>query len=347
MNTITIPPPRGPNPGLGAPYKSASSTSFLSGLIRAMNGRAKSKSNWEKIMPEQMSKMKGWANSNGTFCSVEDVRLELPPGMFSLDVSSDGRKCFTPVQCPGDQPVSLPGLPSEYILNQIKLFWDRADRYEKYNLLQKRGILLYGEPGTGKTCLLNLLCKDLTDLGGVIFTIDDFSTAISCIRHFRTIEPNRPIMTIAEDIEGVFRGDQGNSEVKAALSLYDGQDQVNNIVHLATTNQPEELADRFIKRPGRFDLVIGIHAPTAETREAYLKYVTKNEIPEDKLQELVQKTDGLSLAYLREIASTFLCLDIPVDETLDRLRKNFKMKNIRNKSTITKVGFTIGYEESK
>jgi len=297
-------------------------------------------------MPEKLSKTKGWGNQNGSFRSVEDVRLELPPGMYSLDTASDGSKFFTPVQCPGDQPVSLPGLPSDYILNQIKLFWDRADRYEKYHLLQKRGILLYGEPGTGKTCLLNLLCKDLTDLGGVIFTIDDFSTAISCIRHFRTVEPNRPIMTIAEDIEGVFRGDQGNAEVKAALSLYDGQDQVNNIVHLATTNQPEELADRFIKRPGRFDLVIGIHAPTAETREAYLKYVTKNEIPEDKLRELVQKTDGLSLAYLREIASTFLCLDIPVDETLVRLQKNFKMKNIKNKKD-AKVGFTIGYEETK
>ncbi len=303
------------------------------------------KSKWEKTTVEQQSKTKGWANTGSTFHSVEDVRLELPPGMYSLD-TGDGKKFFTPVLCPGDQPVSLPGLPSEYILNQIKLFWDRADRYEKYHLLQKRGILLYGEPGTGKTCLLNLLCADLIKLGGVIFTIDDFSTAISCIRHFRTVEPDRPIMTIAEDIEGVFRGDQGNAEVKAALSLYDGQDQVNNIVHLATTNQPEELADRFIKRPGRFDLVIGVHAPVAETREAYLRYVTKGTIPEDKLKELVTKTDGLSLAYLREIASTFLCLDIPVDVTLERLQKNFKMKNLKSKAG-AKLGFTIGYEESK
>jgi SpoVK/Ycf46/Vps4 family AAA+-type ATPase len=191
-----------------------------------------------------------------------------------------------------------------------------------------------------------LLCKDLINLGGVIFTIDDFSTAINCIRHFRTVEPNRPIMTIAEDIEGVFRGDQGNAEVKAALSLYDGQDQVNNIVHVATTNQPEELADRFIKRPGRFDLVIGVHAPMAETREAYLRYVTKNQVPEDKLKELVEKTEGLSLAYLREIASTYLCLDIPVEETLERLQKNFKMKNIKNTKN-ARLGFTIGYEETK
>jgi hypothetical protein len=287
---------------------------------------------------------KGWAGIRGSFQSVDDVRPILPAGLYSLDLD-EGKKLFTPVKNSSDQPTDLPGLPSKYLLDQIKLFWNRADRYQKYHLLQKRGILLYGEPGTGKTCLINLLCKDLIDMGGVIFMIDDFETATACIQHFRIIEPDRPIMTILEDIEGIFRGDQGNREVKAALSLLDGQDQTNNIIHVATTNQPEELADRFIKRPGRFDLVIGIHAPIAETREAYLRYVTQNEIPEDKLKELVDKTEGLSLAYLREIASTYLCLDIPVDITLERLQKNFRMKSLGNKST--KLGFTIGYEEEK
>ena len=66
--------------------------------------------------------------------------------------------------------------------------------------------------------------------------------------------------------------------------------------------------------------------------------------PETKLKELIEKTDGLSLAYLREIASTFLCLDIPVDETLERLQKNFKSKKLSTKEK-EKLGFTIGYEE--
>lgn len=291
--------------------------------------------------PEQS---KGWAGIRGSFQSVDDVRPALPPGLYSLDLD-EGKKLFTPVKSPSDQPTDLPGLPSKYLLDQIKLFWSRGDRYQKYHLLQKRGILLYGEPGTGKTCLINLLCKDLIEMGGVIFLIDDFETASSCIQHFRTVEPDRPIMTVLEDIEGIFRGDQGNREVKAALSLLDGQDQTNNIIHVATTNQPEELADRFIKRPGRFDLVIGIHAPSAETREAYMRFVTQNEIPEDKLKELVEKTEGLSLAYLREIASTYLCLDIPVDITLERLQKNFKLKTLGKKST--KLGFTIGYDGDK
>ena len=205
-------------------------------------------------------KQAGWAVIKGTYRSVEDIRETLPPGIYTLDIE-DGHKLYTPVTAPADLAIDLPGLPSKYLLDQIKLFWSRADRYTKYNLLQKRGILLYGEPGCGKTSIISLLSKDLIDIGGVIFLIDDFAIASVCIQHFRSVEPSRPIMTLMEDIEGIFRGDQGNREVKAALSLLDGQDQVNNIVHIATTNQPEELADRFIKRPGRFDLVIGIHAP--------------------------------------------------------------------------------------
>lgn len=296
------------------------------------------------VQPKEIEqKQAGWAVTNGTYRSVEDIRETLPPGIYTLDIE-DGHKLYTPVTAPADLAIDLPGLPSKYLLDQIKLFWSRADRYAKYNLLQKRGILLYGEPGCGKTSIISLLGKDLISIGGVIFLIDDFATASVCIQHFRSVEPDRPIMTLMEDIEGVFKGDQGNREVKAALSLLDGQDQVNNIVHIATTNQPEDLADRFIKRPGRFDLVIGIHAPQADTRRAYLQYVCKNQIPADKLEELVGKTEGLSLAYLREIASTYLCLDIPVDETLERLQKNFKSKMLKGGKKLAKVGFSIGYE---
>jgi hypothetical protein len=296
---------------------------------------------YKKMTTEAEPKQSGWAVTKGTFRSVEDVRATLPPGLYTLDIE-DGHKLYTPVTAPADEAVDLPGLPSKYLMDQIKLFWARADRYKKYHLLQKRGILLYGEPGCGKTSIINLLCHNLIAIGGVIFLIDDFATATICIQHFRTVEPSRPVMCIHEDIEGTFSGDQGNREVKAALSLLDGQDQIDNIVHVATTNQPELLADRFIKRPGRFDLVIGVHAPVAETRAAYLKHVTQGEISDEDLQHLVEKTESLSLAYLREIASTYLCLDVPVEETLVRLKKNLKMKNL--KKNTGPLGFSLGYD---
>lgn len=282
----------------------------------------------------------GWVLKYGSYTNVDDVRPTLTPGLYEMSIR-DGEKFFTPVDAPSDEAVNLPGLPCEYLTGQIRTFWSRGEVYKKYGFLQKRGILMYGEPGCGKTCIISLLSKQLIDAGGIIFMIEDFEEAAKCIRSFREVEPKRPIMTLMEDIEGIFQGDQGNRQIKAALSLLDGQDQTNNIVHVATTNQPELLADRFIKRPGRFDLVIGIHPPKEETRKAYLEHIAQDEIPKDKLKELVSKTEGLSLAYLREIASTFLCLDIPIEDTLIRLKKNFRMKSLKENGPL---GFSLGYE---
>jgi ATPase family associated with various cellular activities (AAA) len=289
------------------------------------------------------ARLSGWVSDGGSrFKAVSIIERILPSDIYTFQRTDQGlfyeRQIF-----PTDEAVRLPGLPCDYILNQISDFWNKGPIYEKYGLVHKRGILLYGPPGCGKTSIVRLLCNDLLKKGGVIFSIDDFQEASKFVSAFRRTEPDRPILTIQEDIEGLFAGEQGKAQVKAALSFLDGQDQVDNIVHIATTNEPESLADRFIKRPGRFDLVIGIHDPETETREAYLRNVFKDQIPEEKLKELVEKTAGLGLAYLREVAATNLCLDIPIDETLDRLRINKKIKVLKNESK--KFGFTIGYDK--
>lgn len=284
----------------------------------------------------------GWAMTNEEYRACQQATKELPSGIYSINVDGYAKPYFQPVAFPSDHPVSLPGLPTDFILKQINEFWEAKDVYKGFNFLQKRGIMLYGPPGCGKTSVIRLVCDDMIARGGIIFLINNFGFAVTCLSKFREVEPDRPILTLMEDIEGLFAGDAGVRQVQLALSLLDGQDQLNNVVHIATTNKPEDLADRFIKRPGRFDLVIGIHAPSAETREAYLRHVGCNKIPEAKLKGLVAKTDGLGLSYLRELASSYLCLGVPLDETLERLRKNFTGK-ISNRNT----GFTIGFSTSE
>lgn len=285
----------------------------------------------------------GWVSETGfKFKKVTLVEHKLPAGVYSFFESDNGR-FFEKQNFPTDKPVSLPGLPCEHILNQIKMFWDKREVYHQHGLLHKRGILLYGSPGCGKTSIIRLLCDEIIKADGVVFSIDSFQKAATFVSEFRQAEPERPILTIQEDIEGFFDGTAGADELKAALGFLDGENQTDNIVHLATTNEPEKLADRFIKRPGRFDLVIGLHAPLRETREAYLRHVDPN-LDSVVLQEIVEKTDGLSLAYLRELISTHVCLGIPIDETLSRIRTDSKKKILKNKKSEEKFGFTVGYE---
>lgn len=285
----------------------------------------------------------GWTSDTGArFRAAGMVKDILPSDVYVFRDTESGR-FFEKRQFPSDDVAYLPGLPCDYIVNQINEFWKKGAIYQKYGMVHKRGILLYGPPGCGKTSIVKLLCNDLIKKNGVIFSISDFRDAENFVADFRRVEPDRPILTIQEDIEGLFEGKEGAEQIKAALSFLDGQAQVNNIVHIATTNQPESLADRFIKRPGRFDLVIGLHEPTAETREAYLKYIFKNMVSESDLKKLVDETSGLGLAYLREVAATYLCLEIPIAETLKRLHSNKKMKSL--KVDDKKLGFTIGYDE--
>lgn len=287
----------------------------------------------------------GWTSDSGSrFKAAQVVKASLEPDIYRFE-KTDQANYFVKQLFPTDDTTRLPGLPCDYILDQIKLFWSKEEEYKKFGFVHKRGILLYGEPGCGKTSIVRLLCDEVLKNEGIIFSIDNFVMASEFISIFRQVEPTRPILTVQEDIEGLFVGAEGANQIKAALSFLDGQDQVNNIVHIATTNEPGKIADRFIKRPGRFDLVIGIRPPTTETREAYFRHIVKS-ISEDKVKELVSKTEGLGLSYLRELASTYLCLGIPLDETLERLKLNKNTKSFKNdKINSNNLGFVMGYDE--
>jgi len=106
----------------------------------------------------------------------------------------------------------------------------------------------------------------------------------------RRIEPTRQILAIMEDLDSLVH-EYGES---AFLSLLDGENQINNIVFVATTNYPQKLDKRFKNRPSRFDTVKYIGMPSAQARDTYIRAKIKD-VSEKDIKQYVSKSEGYSV----------------------------------------------------
>jgi ATPase family associated with various cellular activities (AAA) len=286
-----------------------------------------------------------WSKRNGVFRPVGHTQDEVPAGIYEID-NDNGGWFLSRVKFPSDNLLRLPGMPIDYILNQIDTFWKREELFKQTGLLHKRGILMYGPAGCGKTSIIRLLCDDVVNKrNGIVIMVTNCRLAETALGGIRQIEPRRPILTIIEDIETFMGQSDESSSARALLALLDGETQVDHIVHLATTNKPDQLEDRIVKRPGRFDLVVGLNHPVADARRAYLENLLHDHVTATEMDEMVDETEGLGLAHLRELVVANYCLGLDRKETLARLRHGFKEKLKIKKGASDNMGFTTSFPE--
>lgn len=285
-----------------------------------------------------------WSKRGGLYRPVGKTQDTIPAGIYEIDNDNQGW-FLSRVKFPSDTLLRLPGMPIEFILHQIDVFWKREELFKQTGLLHKRGILMYGPAGCGKTSIIRLLCDDVVRRDGIVIMVTNCRLAENALGGIRQIEPRRPILTIIEDIETFMGSSDESSSARALLALLDGETQVDHIVHLATTNKPEQLEDRIIKRPGRFDLVVGLNHPVPEARHAYLESILHDHVTKEEMTEMVEETDGLGLAHLRELVVASYCLGLDRKETLARLKTNFK-KSVRIKAGKGNIGFTVNFPDS-
>jgi hypothetical protein len=285
-----------------------------------------------------------WSKRNGLYRPTGHTQDTVPAGIYEID-NDNGGWFLSKVKFPSDTLLRLPGMPIEFILDQIDTFWKREELFKQTGLLHKRGILMYGPAGCGKTSIIRLLCDDVVRRDGIVIMVTNCRLAETALGGIRQIEPRRPILTIIEDIETFMGQSDESSSARALLALLDGETQVDHIVHLATTNKPEQLEDRIVKRPGRFDLVVGLNHPVADARKAYLHNLLHEHVTEAELQEMVDETEGLGLAHLRELVVANYCLGLDRKETLKRLKSNFKKTLKVKKGAQENMGFTTKFPE--
>lgn len=291
--------------------------------------------------PEKTGVYTQWAkHAGGKFSPAMTSAAKLPPGFYELGSSSETGIYFEKKKISLDELYHLPSEELQDMIDDIEKFWQRKHKYLEYNFIHKRGILLYGEPGCGKSGIIQLCTQYLINqMNGIVINIstgDHLDHYQNIIGYFRDIEPETPLIVILEDIDSI--ANDGHWAGSLLLNLLDGIKQINNVVYLATTNYPEKLEERITNRPSRFDRRYEITMPSKEVREAYIKNkLSPEELDSIDLLTWVKQTNGMSLAHLRELIVSVCAMGNSFEETIARLN-GLKLKP-KIKSKNKPVGF--------
>lgn len=209
---------------------------------------------------------KMWAKYGEAYFPCEEAVDKLRPGQYTIETSQQRGVYFNEIKVNTDELMVLPDTASDKIIQQIEDFWTKKEKYGSFNFVWKRGFLLWGPPGSGKTTTIQLVANSIIEKDGICVFVKNPSVAATGLEVLRKIEPDRPVVVILEDIDAIT---QRFSESEL-LALLDGELQIQNVVFLATTNYPEKLDKRLVNRPSRFDVVQKIDYPNDAARRLYL-----------------------------------------------------------------------------
>lgn len=286
-------------------------------------------------------------HKSGKFVPCLHTVKTVPPGVYEMKADQQIGFHIEKQEHRSDDLIELPIPEIKEILRDIDNFWQREEAFKKYGYTFKRGILLYGPPGNGKTMLIQSLCQKLIEnMSGIIFNLRDHTDIELYLEYagpvLRCIEPDRPIIVILEDVDNIIHGSKAT--LTGVLNMLDGIKQINKVVYIGTTNYPELLQERISNRPSRFDRRYKIGLPNKKVRTSYISQKLKaDDLKKIDVKDWVAKTNGFSLAAIKELIVSVIILGIPLDEAVERLRemKN-KLPSISESAQNQKrLGFTI------
>jgi hypothetical protein len=222
-----------------------------------------------------------------------------------------------------DNLILPPGL-KEAIRDDAAHFFASRKRYARYNIPWKRGLILIGPPGNGKTHMIQALINDLKQPCLYLKSLKaQFQNVDRSLREvFEKARESAPCILVLEDLDALI--DDTNRSF--FLNELDGFRKNEGLLAVATTNHPEKLDPAIVDRPSRFDRKYHFELPALPERASYLRWW--NQLLEDPLRlseagiaSIAKDSEGFSFAYLKELAlaSTMAWMNAPekgMDETM-------------------------------
>ncbi len=192
---------------------------------------------------------------------------------------------------------------------QVRTFFDEAQWLRTHGIKSRRGIILHGPPGTGKSLLCRVLASQVsaTCIWCTPQDLDHPSEVQEVMFLARFLAPT---ILFLEDLD-LFASERGGGENRVLgelMNQMDGLERNHGLVTIATTNRLEVIEKALQSRPGRFDRVIEVPTLDASCRQQLLRRLLRSvELSHEDMMATVQGTEGMSGAQIEEVvASAFL-----------------------------------------
>lgn len=274
---------------------------------------------------EEMNIIKSWftLNNKEFFFNYTSVS-KIPSGLYSMVFTDGNGFGVSKMDYKSEEFFNLPSLPHKEIISELDSFWGNKEKFKEYNLTHKRGIIIHGEPGCGKTSLIYLLIERIKELDGIAIYFDAPQNWIAVAKIIRNIEVDRPILCIIEDLDIVI-GKYGEG---VFLNFLDGLNGIENVVYVATTNNLSRIPPRIRNRPSRFDKQYLVGKPTNDDREMYFNLrLHDDDKKKYSIKKIVKDTKGFSMAHLKELFISLYILNMSYIEAIKRLQDNSIVDN--------------------
>jgi hypothetical protein len=178
----------------------------------------------------------------------------------------------------------------------------------------KRGVLLHGAPGTGKTHTVGYLLGQLPEATVIVIS----GRALGRIREACSVARSlQPAVVVVEDVDLIAEQREARPGehplLFQLLNEMDGLNSAADVVFLLTTNRPDLLEPALADRPGRVDLAAELPLPDADARRQLIRlYQGRLVLDLARPETVIERTDGVTAAFLKELlrkAALLACED--------------------------------------
>lgn len=191
------------------------------------------------------------------------------------------------------------------VRSDFESFLDRRPWFEENSIPYRRGYLLHGPPGNGKTSVVRVMASDKRLSAATLNWGDSDASDSSLSNLFTWAADHAPCLVIMEDLDRHF-SNGGSHERKHDISMahllncLDGISSGEGVIVVATANNPQQLDPAILRRPGRFDRVVEFKQPSSTLRAHYIRKQLRGNCAEEALERMVRHSAGFSFAQLRE-----------------------------------------------